>query len=221
MNLKEIHDWFDFVTNKAQGEYYSHGDYDNCLDRAQMMLFNEMYSEYATGEKMQDAMAPFKSSYSFLTSNTTNGIVNLPADYLYMTGGHIVVVESSHTKYRPLEIISEDEISWRLNSQLRPATVNKPFATIASKVAGVTTIQLYPTVPMAGSVFYLKRPTPPVFVYTQSGRVVTYDSVNSVQLQWPESEINEIIIRALVYLGVNADDADIVQYANVKSKEIN
>ena len=74
---------------------------------------------------------------------------------------------------------------------------------------------------MAGEIYYLRRPAVPKFDYTLTGRTVTYLPDTSVQLEWNESELSEIMIRAIEYLGINVDDATIVQYANAKSKEIN
>lgn len=221
MTIQDVHNWLDFVANKPLGAFFSLEEIDNCLDRAQMEYFNSEYAVYAMAQKIQDSLSPFKASYNFLTEDSTAGLVSMPSTYMYFLGGQIVIVVNGHTRTKSLKVLSEDELAYRLDSQLRPVTVSSPVATIAGKVDEITKIQLYPKQPMAGTMFYLRRPAVPKFAYTQTGRVITYDPDNSVQLEWGESEIGEIMIRALVYLGVNASDANITQFSDAKSKEVN
>lgn len=221
MTIEDIHKWIAFITDKPMGSYWSMAEIDDSLDRGQMKYFNELYSQYALAEKLQDALSPFKASYDFLTSDTTGGQIHLPDTYQYLLAGHIVVQDGTHTRYPSLQIIAEDALAKRLDSQMRPVTASKPIATILGKASGITTIQLYPKQAMAGTVFYLRRPLAPKYAYTQDGRAITYDPTTSVQLEWGESEISEIVIRAIEFLGVSMDDKSITQYADAKSKQIN
>ena len=134
----------DFVTNKAANVYFSAEEKDMVLDRAQMKYFNEQYSTYALAQKIQDSLSPFKTKYSFLTSDSPSGLVSAPPDYQYLLGGQVVIMEGEHIRNKSLKILSEDEIAYRLDSQLRPVSIRKPFATIAGRVSGITLIQLYP-----------------------------------------------------------------------------
>lgn len=216
MTIDIVHSWINFITNKAQGSYFSPQEIDDALDRAQMKYFNEQYAQYALAQKIQDSLSPFKAIYTFLTSDSPAGLVTAPSTYQYLLGGHIIIVDGAHNRYRSLKVLSEDELGYRLDSQLRPVSLTRPVATIA----GPREIQLYPKQPMAGELFYLRRPLAPVFAFTQAGRVITYDDSTSVQLEWAESELSEIIIRALEFLGVSIGDQGLLQYSDAKSKEI-
>lgn len=221
MTISQIHDWVNFLTDKAQGSYFSIEEIDNALDRAQMQYFNTQYSAYALAQKLQDSLSPFKSKYTFLTSDTAEGLMSMPSDYLYLLGGQITIMEGEHIRHKPLKILSEDEISYRLDSQLRPVTASKPVATMAGKVSGITLIQLYPKQPMAGEVYYLRRPKAPVFGYDINGRETTYNSATSTQMEWGESDLNGIMIRAIGLLGISVSDEMVTQYSEVKSNQIN
>lgn len=220
MTIQDIHSWLDFVCNKAQGSYFTPPEKDAALDRAQMAYFNTLYSEYAIAEKLQDALSPFKTKFPFLTSDTVTGLLAFPADYQYLLAVQIVVVDVTRNKYRPVKILSEDELAYRLSSQLRPVSANKPVGMIAGRVSATTLLQLYPEVPMAGTAFYLRRPAVPVYAFTQTGRTIAYDASASIQLEWNETEINEILMRTLELLGISEPDETIMQYANAKQKEI-
>lgn len=223
-DLKGVHDWIDFITNKAIGQYFTPPEIDAALHRGQMAHFNTLYSTSYLAEKIHDGLAPFKAypNYSFLTSDTPSGLLTLPTTYQYLTGGHIIVVNGSHTEYNKIEIYAEDEISVRLMDQIKPVSASKPVATIAGRDPATqqTKIQLYPKTAMAGEIFYLRQPTAPMMAFTQTGRTITYDPDASVQLEWNEVELNDVMLAALEYLGVSEDDVNIAQYANQKEKEI-
>jgi hypothetical protein len=71
-----------------------------------------------------------------------------------------------------------------------------------------------------GNVTFLTRPIKPVFAYTViSGRVIVYDSANSTQLQWRESEINSVVFKALQTLGINLSANEIAEWGNQKSQQ--
>ena len=75
-------------------------------------------------------------------------------------------------------------------------------------------IQLWPKAASAGVVTYLKKPSAPVYGYTLVGRVVTYSSGSSTQMEWDDLNISKIILQAAVYLGVNMSADKVVQYSN-------
>ena len=219
MTIEDIHFWIDFLTNKAQGVYFTHEEKDMALDRAQMQYFNEQYAYYAVAQKMQESLSPFKTTYTFL--NAPSGLITTPAGYQYLIGGRVIYMDGTHTRNKSLKVLSSDELAYRLDSQLRPVTAYKPVAVMAGKVSGISLIQLYPKQTFAGEIDYLRRPAVPKYAYTQSGRAFTYDPANSVQLEWGESELNELIMRALSFLGISIDDQLVTQYAEAKSKSVN
>jgi hypothetical protein len=221
MTIFDIHFWVDFLTNKAQGVYFTHEEKDAALDRAQMQYFNEEYGYYAISQKLQDSLSPFKVTHQFLTSDTPSGLLTTPSGYQYLLGGDIVYMDGDRTRHKALKIASESELSDRLDSQLRPVTATSPIATIAGKVSGLTLIQFYPKQTFAGEIYYLRRPVAPQYAYSQSGRTFTYNSGSSVQMEWGESELNEIIMRSLSFLGISIDDQLVTQYAEAKSQKVN
>lgn len=211
MQLNFVHDWLNFMTNKKLGTYFSPEENDAALERGQMDEFDAQKKNYAIDEDIQDSLSVFKSSppFTFTTSNTTAGVITMPDNYLYLLGIQANVVDSGFTRARAVEVLTEDELPLRLDSQLRPVSTLNPVAL----KSGDMTIQLYPEVPQAGYVYYLFKPPRPNFVYTQVGRVIVYDNAASTQLLWNDSSIQSVMIRALQYLGVSVEDSDMVQFA--------
>lgn len=215
MNLDKAYEFLNFFINKAQGAYYSPEQLDLVVDRAQMALFNSYYLEYATSQRLNDAMNPFKKELPFSFSTSPSGLITMPSDYMHLLAITAVIFNpvTNAPQNRPVKLLSVDEKIARDNSQIVPVTTMDPYAIM---VTGWN-IRLYPNTPQAGVVFYLARPQAPQFVYTIiSGRVIVYDSVNSVQLMWNDNDIVSILVKALSYIGINIGEQDIQQWSEMQ-----
>jgi len=84
-------------------------------------------------------------------------------------------------------------------------------------------IIVYPTSIVSGvSCTYIRRPLDPKWTYTSIGNVELFDdTINDYQdFELHVSELSNIVIRMLSYLGINIREADVVQYAeSLKQKE--
>jgi hypothetical protein len=170
--------------------------------------------KYATSQLIKDALSPFRETYNFTTQ--VSGYVIVPAtDYMDLLDIQIYFQVSNRTIYYPIKLYNEDERADRLNSQLDPVTITSPIG----EQTAHKTFRLYPVNAYNGNVSYLRRPVKPVFGYnTISGRVIVYDSATSTQLEWRESEIPMVIIKALSSLGINIGSQEVQQWAQVKSE---
>lgn len=220
MTIDKVHDDILFIADKVQGSYFSHEEIDRVLDMAQRSWFMELYGNpkqyqpgrytpsisYGVSQKINDSLAPFKKTASF-TSDVT-GVVTLPTDYLHLLSMHTLEMLSSTVYKRPVRIINEDELVNRLNSQVCPVLSSDPIGILnATKL-----VQLFPdTLSQAGKIYYLRVPAVPEFGYIQSGVSITYDPTASTQLEWDDLNINQIINKALVLLGINLKDAEVIQ----------
>ena len=218
MDLKTAYDYLNFQVNKVFGTYFSPPEYDLIVDRAQMSLFNDYYDEFGTSQRLNDALAPFKNSFTFSNVSSPAGLITMPEDYQHLLSVYTIVQNSitGQPQNRPVPILNEDEKVARDNSQIYPPSLVDPYAMIARN----WNVQLYPPVPQAGVVYYLSRPPAPQYIYTiVSGRVPLYDPVHSVQLAWADKDIASILIKALSTIGINTREQDVIQYAETKSQE--
>lgn len=220
MNINDIHRLILFFLNKEQQGYVTHAEIDDVLDVAQMQLFDEYHKEpkgrqrlaYGQSQRIDDALSPFKRQYSFVTGS--DGIVTLPNDYLNMSALMTTYISGGNTYYQPVEVLTEEELIERLNSQVIPVTPNAPICIMNYQ----NKIQLFPEQITTGKVFYFKRPATPVFGYTTSGRTITYNSGTSTQLEWKDGDILNVIIKALSYYGLNMSAQDVMQFAQIKEQ---
>lgn len=228
MNINEVHSLVLFVLNKTQQAYLSHEEIDQNLHSAQLVLFNKYHTNpylpakaqasiYGESQRIDDSLSPFKEKYVFTTANTASGIVTLPADYMHLLSLYTTQYSNQlgRNVYSAVQVLNEEELIERLNSQIIPVSAEDPIAIMNKD----NKIQLFPENPTNGGVYYFKKLVPPKFAYTQSGRVITYDPANSVQLAWRPDDIMNLICIALSYYGINMSSAEIMQFAQVKTQE--
>lgn len=224
MDLLEIHKRIRLAFNKDMTGYLLPEEIDRALDRAQIQEFRHLYGDdrklpdsplaYGMTYKIHADLLPFKvlleynsAAYNPITNplgTAPLGILTLPSDFVYP-------VSMTTQPGRPIKIVSEDELGYRVSSILRPPTVIRPIAVIggrslASGFNSISRIQLFPEYGQIGKLFYLKRPNIPQLRGTISGRQFTYDAVNSIQLEWGDTVVDRLIERAIAILGENMQE---------------
>lgn len=228
MDIKIIHDTILFYLNKEQNGYVTHEEIDEVLDRAQMVLFNQYHtnpkipaqaqaSVYGESQRIDDALSIFKSVYTLTAGNTPGGLITMPSGYMHLINVYTTVYNATILRnvYSGVQMLSEEEVVERLESQVIPVTSDDPIGLMLSG----NRIQLYPSAPVTGGVNYFSRPIKPVFAYTQAGRVITYNQAGSTQMLWKDMDINNIISIALSYFGLNLSSQEVMQFAELKNAQ--
>lgn len=220
MDLNDIFFRLNFFINKYTGSFFTIPELENVLDNGSLALYSDYKPKYATSQLVKDALSPFRATYDFDPTTTISGYISVPlnTNYLDLLDIQIQFDISTRIMYFPVQMVNEDERANKLNSQIDPVTVTSP---IGEQIAP-RFFKLYPNgVGYTGTVTFLRRPVKPVYAYTTiSGRVIIYDQINSVQLEWRETEIIPVCIKALKSIGVNLSDEEISQFAEQKSGEI-
>jgi hypothetical protein len=217
MNIYEICNFLNFYVQKERGLYFSFPELTEAIDRAQMALYADLYSQYATSQRSQDALAPFLANYDFTPTTTLSGYIAIPSDsgYINLLDITAVATVDGRTVYIPIPIVNKDERAIRLNSQVSPVTVTNPIA----EMTAPRYFRLWPATGLTGFVSYFRRPTKPVLSYTLiSGRVPYYNAADSTQLEWGENFIDDVMIKALETLGINMGDDKTLAFSNAKAE---
>ena len=71
-----------------------------------------------------------------------------------------------------------------------------------------TNFKFWPATLGSAKIIYFKRPADAKWAYTGD---LVYDSVNSVQLEWPENDHLDIVYRTLGIIGINLKDGDLIR----------
>ena len=119
--------------------------------------------------------------------------------------------------------MNENQLANAVKSALRKPTVTAPIGVDkgSSDANGNYEIytQLYPKVPYAGEMIYLRKPAKPKYAFNQTGRTIVYDPTNSVQLEWTNTYVSKIIGKAMMYLGLNMDEKDFIQFGAIEANK--
>ena len=219
MNLQETYDFLNFWINKYTGAWYTIPELEMVIDRGQMSLFNDLQVQYATSQRVKDGLSPFRETANFVPSQTSGGIVIVSdlssKQYVTLLDLRIEFTDAAgRDNYVSVKMYNEDELSFRLMSQIDPLTTEFPVGEVL--LGGQ--FQLYPKTGYTGKVTFLRRPNKPATVYTVNGRVITIDENASTQLEWLENWQNAVLIKALSSIGINIGEQDILQYSELKSQ---
>jgi hypothetical protein len=222
MTIDKIHSRINFIRDQETGGYNTPAEIDLALDMGSIWCFNDYASVYAVNQTAKEALSPFIYLLDFTTDSTGVYVINSNLNFLKLLSMDVVVNDPAspsyvqgHNRYFPVDIPGEDEVANRINSQLNPPGATAPVCIVTGQGA----YKLYPAQVHAGKLRFLRRPAAPVFGYTEAGRVITYNSGTSTQLEWNDMFINKVIAKALNILGVNLDNDKLVAYGLQWPKE--
>lgn len=202
MDLKVAYNQLLFWVNLSQGLWYPPPELDAIVDKGQLSYYKDCFLKYGTGQRLNDALAPFKKKTPFTTDS--NGLLIVPNDYM-----DLISILPNGALNCP--VINDDEIAYRKKSQVIPMSLERPFAEEVEN----WDYQLYPQVQQSGLLTYFSRPIAPFFKYTTiSGRVIVYDQAGSTQLAWGDDEVQPLLIWTLRSIGINVGEKDIQQFAD-------
>lgn len=218
MNLDKAYQYLNFWISKYTGSFYSPEELDLIVDRGSISLFSELQPQYATSQRIKDALSPFVMPYDFTSGGTPGGLLTIPSNLNCLSVLSITIsyTENSVTRYSAVPILNADEVGERLRSQIVAPTTAEPIV----ESRGNNIFQFWPKVGMNGTVMYLRRPAAPYFAYSVvSNRVIVYNAGSSIQLEWHENWQNAVLLKALQSIGINLTDQEILNFSQVKTTE--
>lgn len=210
-SLDDIYNFMRYVVRKERGVFLTTDEAMSALDNGQMDAYKEYFSLYGQNQIVHDAIRPFRIYYNF--TSDSSGFVTFPDGYLDLLGQPFTVTGSTVNR---IEFVNEDELAFALTSQLRAVTNSYPIAVDTNDG-----FSIYPQQTQIGYLWYLRRPDTPAYAVIESGRVITYDAANSVQLEWGDQYINNIVAKALFYVGVNMNEEGVIGFAQQYKQETN
>lgn len=151
-----------------------------------------------------------------IATNDTISVYNYK-EYLDLLDLSIYYSGGGRDHYYSIKMTNEDELSDRLMSQINPPTNETPVGSMIQR----RSIRLWPANNnYQVKVSYMRRPKKPVYGYSIiGGRNIVYEPINSVQLEWKDTDINFILLKGLASIGINLSDQEVSQFAEIKSQE--
>jgi hypothetical protein len=216
-----------FFQNNILATAPSTGTTITVLDTSSLSIGEVVIVSNGTGEFQPDTIITsiidshtFTVNYEPIFPIATNDIINvwIYREYLNLLDITITYPNAiGGTGYYSVKMTNEDELADKLNSQINPPSATAPVGVMSRRKF----IQLYPNnTGYSGFVNYMRRPKKPVYGYSVvGGRSIVYNPSQSVQLEWKDTDVNFILLKALSSIGINLSDAEVSQFAQLKSQE--
>jgi hypothetical protein len=212
MTVDQIKQFFDYLGNKVQSGAIQISQFNLAMQRANMQLFDKVYDEFERTQKITDDIQPFLTPLKTLIAS--DGTFTYPSDYLHISSIRAYYVDKNNVGIPvPIREIKNSEWGDVQQSEVAPPTLRFPAMTQYD-----TYMEFLPRKSFFIQFDYIREPTPPVWAYTiVNGRAV-YDAANSVQLQFNDTNHNDIVMMMASFLGMNIRENDLIQYSEMKEK---
>lgn len=191
----------------AQRNYldYLLGEYQKYLPQRPIAVV-----EFGQNERIRDSIGPLIYN-AILPISSTTGIASQPSDYEYVDN-----MWGVYGNYN-IRFVQQDRLDSYIHSSIDPVREN-PVYLIRHEG-----FQFFPDRPYGhnqAKMSYVRTPPAIVWGYTlDSNNRPVYNAATSQQPVWSDSDIFQIIVRALLLLGVNLQIGIVMQYANeIKEK---
>lgn len=223
MTIDQVYKFIDFTIKKSNaGGYLTPDEFNLIINRAQIQYFNKLYGNqndyrydrpvpkiaYAITEKISNSLSVFLSDSTTLTIDA-NGQTTIPND-LFQTVSITKTIDGVENEITRVE---QDRVANNLTSTYDAPDTEYPIYTQLR-----TKFQFYPKNLATANLYYLKKPTDMLWAYTTVSQRPVYDAANSVQPLWKDMDMNEVIYIALSYVGINLKDAEVSQFAQLKTQ---
>lgn len=217
MNVNQVYEIIQYIINKNQDGYMSPDEFNLIINQAQTSFVTYLLGElqqyqygrpqsrisFGQNEIVRGKITPLINSPLLLTINA-QGLSPYPVDYLAPDA----MYDNSIYRNR-IRFASQDKLHSYLASTIDPIESN-PVYLIES-----TYLRFYPQNLGYARFSYIKEPPQMFWNSTDSiyGQPV-YNPVGSVDPVFYDTEMLEIITRALKIAGVNLQTQQVIQYAN-------
>lgn len=162
-------------------------------------------------QKITEDLKIFQENANLILDS--KGRVNYPSNLAYTIPGLSYVTSRKGKKlYASIEIVDKDKEGYRLSSSIVVPTKSDPIAIFEN-----TYIQVYPSGIMNIRFPYLRLPKLANWAYVLVNNRPEFNAQASTDLEWEDTVINDVIIQALMSIGISIKDNDILNYAQQKA----
>jgi hypothetical protein len=217
-----------FLCRKYNSAYLDPEQFNLVINRAQMTKFMEMYGnpqEYQPGrpipkisyevtQKVIDDLKQFKEDRVLQVDK--EGKASYPDNYVHTLSLGYRTIKYSNCKgsepmVAPIEVVDQDKEMYRRSSYIVAPSRKRPICVLKNSY-----YQFYPEGIGVAEVSYLRQPKQAKYAVKIVNNRPVYDPDKSVHLEWPDVAVNDIVMRALSYIGISIKDEEIVGYTEMK-----
>lgn len=203
-----------YAANKNQNGYISPDNYNLIINQGQRDYMKWLIGEAQTympgrpvskvelgnDQRILRSLAPFISLPATIAINGS-GVA------LWPSGMEEVIAMYTNSMDR-IRYVQQDSLWSYLQSEIDPVETNPIY------LISLNAFQFYPINLGTARISFISTPSPIVWAYTtdSNGRPI-YDAGSSVAPAWQDTDMMEVIVRALRLVGVNLQVGDVSMYA--------
>jgi len=220
MNINEVYKLVSYLVDKYQGTYLSPDDFNMVINMAQIQYLAALTED--TGNPTRNPKNPTGMTSSatisdmissFITEGNltiTSQVSNKPND-LYKT----LAIRTSDDNYA-VRFVPADRVASHIDNAIDPPSLTDPiYYELGS------TFKFFPSTLSTAKITYVKNPQTLKWAYTGS---LVYDAANSVPannaaIEWGDTDVYEIIYRAIGIIGINLKDGDLTAASRLIKNE--
>ena len=199
-SIQKAHYDINLLLPSSDNRYFSPEEIDSAINMAITDLFNQQYKAFGETLRISDQLARFKTT---TTIPVSGGIASVPSAHIYTL--NIIGTKLGTTSVlKKVRIVEEQFISQYIDSEAFAPTENDVIARFLG-----SDVQIYPVTITEIRMTYFRKPIMAKFAYTYTGvfgNIPVYDPINSVQIDYSDIVYNQIIQKALLYLGIAQKD---------------
>ncbi len=214
MTVDEVYKLMQFIINKNQQGYLKPADFNTSINTAQKSYLDYLLGEYqkyqikrpisvvefGQNQRIRQSISPLIYG-TVLSPFVYNGIAPFPSDYEYN--------DAMWTLYGLYKIrfVQQDRLDDYYHSTIDPI-VSNPIYLINHEG-----FQFYPENIGAAKMSYVRTPPTIKWAYIEINGRPVYDPLNSIDPVWADTDLLNIIVRALQMVGTNLQLGTVVQYS--------
>lgn len=219
MDVNQVYSIMKYAVSKnIQQGYLSPADFYTAINQGQRSYLDYLLGEYqryqitrpiavvefGQNERIRQSLSPLIYG-TILNPNTTTGIAPYPSDHEYtdaMWGMYNI-------SYYNIRFIQQDRLDSYIHSDIDPVVSNPVY------LLQHEGFHFFPEDIGAARMSYVRTPPSIVWGYVEdSNGIPVWNPATSQDPVWGETDMLQIIVRALALVGVNLQFGVVLQYAN-------
>lgn len=230
MTIDEVYKIVTYLVDKHQGTYVSPEDFNTVINMAQYQYLESMIDKTGNvnsnnrnsppGVIVNSAISDKLSKFYVEVSLAVSTVAGATLGTAPKPAGMWTATSLRTSTNRPIKKVFDDNLANHLVNPIDAPTVTDP---VYMEMNG--TFKFYPTNVVAPILGYIRTPNKMVWAYTgdlvysSGGGTGVTPTTGSVQPEWGDSDMNEIIYIAIGIIGINLKDGDLLRAAqNIKAQ---
>jgi hypothetical protein len=221
MTIDEVYKIVSYLVDKYQGTYIAPDDFNMTINMAQNQYLDSLIDKTGNinsnnrvsppglivNAAISDKLSKFYSETALTVSTTVGDTLGTATE----PTGMWTATSLRTSANRPIKKVFDDSLANHLVNPIDAPTVTDP---IYMEMGGK--FKFYPTNVVSPILGYIRTPNKMVWAYTGD---LVYSSGSSVQPEWGDADMNEIIYIAVGLIGINLKDADLIRASQTIKNE--